>query len=421
MIYYSNMLSLREITKELFAEKTRIILTILAIAWGTFAIASMLAIGEGLRINFAKTMANAGNNLLTITGGHTTKSYRGMHGDETIKLFKSDLQIISTLPNVVSISPQYNFSTRIHYKDKTIRANIQAVSPEYARIHRINVGAHDKFISTADMKLHNSVIVLGNMTAESLFPNDPNIEAGERTVFIGSWPFKIIGIMQKKSEMVAGASPDASFNWIPSTTFELFANPNTISSIIVEYRDVNLVKQTKKNIQQLIALNHGADPNDESVVNFTDLSENQKDVNNFFVGMQIFLGIIGALTLLIAGVGISNVMFASVKRATHEIGIRLAIGATTRQIIAHYILESMVATAIGGAIGILLSMLLVYGMSLIPMQGKLIDAIGKPKPILSFMVLVVVILILGIVGLLAGLFPALKAANIDPAEALIYE
>lgn len=415
------MLSIREVIKELFVEKTRIILTILAIAWGTFAIASMLAIGEGLRINFAKTMANAGNNLLTITGGHTAKNYRGVHAGETIMLSKDDLKNISQLPNVVSIGPQYNFTTQIHYKDKIIYANIQAVSPEFARIHRISVGDGENFIRPMDMQLRNRVIVLGNMTADSLFPNDQKIVAGNKYINIGNWPFKIIGLMQKKSEMVAGASPDASFNWIPATTYELYANPKIVNSIIVEYADVNLVNETKKNIQGIIALNHDVDPNDENVVKFTDLSENQRDVNNFFVGMQIFLGIIGVFTLLIAGVGIANVMFASVKRATHEIGIRLAIGAKTTQIIQHYILESMVATAIGGVIGVLFSILLVHGINLIPMQGRLIDAIGKPKPVLSFLVLGIVILVLGIVGFLAGLFPALRAAKIDPAEALIYE
>lgn len=415
------MFSIREITKELFAEKTRIILTILAIAWGTFAIASMLAIGEGLRLNFANTMANAGNNLLTITPGNTSKSYRGSHQNMPILLTKKDLQIISQLPNVVSISPQYNFSAMLRYKDKAIHANFQAVSPEFARIHRISVGENEQFITQNDINLHNFVIVLGTMTIDSLFPNDAKITANDRTVSIGTWPFKVIGIMQKKSEMVASVSPDASFNWIPASTYELLANPTTVNAIMLEYKDVNKVKETKEQIQEVIAVNHNDDPHDSSVVNFSDLSENQQDVNNFFIGMQIFLGIIGSLTLLIAGVGIANVMFASVKRATHEIGIRFALGATTRQIISHYVMESLLATIIGGIIGIILTMFLVALIKQIPMQGRLIDAIGKPKPVLSFLVIIVVILVLGIVGFLAGLFPALKAAKIDPAEALIYE
>lgn len=415
------MLSIREIIKELFAEKTRIILTILAIAWGTFAIASMLAIGEGLRVNFANTMANAGNNLLTITGGVTTKNYLGIHKNQKINLTKKDLQIIAHLPNVVSADPQYNFTAVLKYKDNTIRANLQAVSAKFAQIHRINVGDYERFITPEDVDLHKFVIVLGTQTIESLFAKDEKAAAGNKTVLLGNWPFKVIGLMQKKSEMVASSSPDASFNWIPVSTFELLTNPVVVNSIMVEYKDVTLIKETKKHIEQLIALNHNADPNDSGVVNFIDLSENQKDVNNFFIGMQIFLGIIGGLTLLIAGIGIANVMFASVKRATHEIGIRFAIGATTKQIISHYVMESLLATAIGGVIGILFTMLLVSGISQIPLQGKLIEAIGKPKPILSFLVIFIVILVLGIIGLLSGLFPALKAAKIDPAEALIYE
>lgn len=413
------MILFREVIKDLFYEKTRIILTILAIAWGTFAIASMLAVGEGLRINFAKTMESAGKNLLTVNGGNTTKDYRGIPANATINLTKKDLRGIAELPNIASASPQYSFTTKLYYKNKSIDSSLYAVTPDYAPIHQIEVGRGERFISSIDLSNRDSVIVLGTKTADVFFASGSN-PIGE-LIRVGDRPFRVIGVMQPKAQMMSAEAPDEDLNWIPVTTYELYSNPQEVDTISIVYKDVNILDKTRKQIQKIVAWNHGADPNDEGVVNFSDLAQSQLEVNKFFLGMQIFLGIIGGLTLLIAGVGIANVMFASVSRATHEIGIRMAVGATSFRIILHYIAESFVATLIGGVIGILLTALFASLMKIVPMQGQLIDAIGKPVPVLSFSVIMMVVLVLGMVGFLAGFFPALKAARIDPAEALIYE
>jgi len=137
--------------------------------------------------------------------------------------------------------------------------------------------------------------------------------------------------------------------------------------------------------------------------------------------MQIFLGIVGGLTLLIAGIGIANVMYATVTRATRQIGLKMALGATKKHILIQYITEALMVTVIGGMLGIIFTMLVVYLIRLIPMEGELIEWLGKPEPVLSVLVLAIVIILLGIIGLVAGLFPALKAMRVDPAEALVYE
>ncbi|MCL5261085.1 MAG: ABC transporter permease [Gammaproteobacteria bacterium] len=412
-------MQIREIISELFYEKTRIILTILAIAWGTFSIAIMLAIGEGLRVNFAKTMANAGNNLLTVSAGYTTKNYHGLPSNTKIKLTMHDVLSIKNIPNVISASAQYSFSADMRYREKKTTAMLFAVTPDYATIHNISLGAKERFINAVDVQNKSSVIVLGSMTAKLLFTNPD--EAVGKIITLGDKLFLVVGVMQKKSELHTSSAPDSRLNWIPVTTYELLTNPQYVSNIAVYYANINLLEQTQKQIQKIIALNHAADPTDAAVVNFSDLAKDQQQVNKFFFGMQIFLGIVGSLTLLIAGVGIANVMYASVSRATREIGTRMALGATKWQILSHYIIESLVAAVIGGSIGIIITLLVIYLIRLIPLQGKLIDAIGKPEPVLSFSVLTVVIIILGLVGFFAGFFPARSAAKIDPAEALTYE
>lgn len=415
------MFFLQQIRKELFREKTRIILTILAIAWGTFAIASMLAIGEGLRLTFIKTMSNTGDNLLMMKDGRTNKPYHGTHAGMKINLTKKDFREIAKLPNIAAISPTYTLAQTISHRDAHILINMQilAVAPAYNKIHNIQVLPSGRFISPLDIKQRKAVIVLGEQSAKDLFPHIKN-PIGKFTE-IGSKPFLIIGVMQHKPQIIAHQAPDAFSNWIPVSTYELYNNPQYMDSIDLTYKNPDLLPELEAHILQVIALNHGADSSDDNLVHFSEFAKRQQKITDFFLGMQIFLGIIGLLTLLVAGVGIANVMYAAINRATHEIGIRMAIGAKTYQILAHYVTESLTVSFIGGLLGLLMSFLLVYGLQQIPMHGKLIRVIGQPHPVLSLSVILIVVLTLGLIGFLAGLFPALKAASIDPTEALAYE
>ena len=413
------VMRLSPIIKELFLEKTRVMLTILAIVWGTFTISSMLSIGEGLRLTFAKAVASSGQNFLSLSGGRTSKKYLGTHPNMPINLDKIDLQAISVLPNIATISPQYDIEANLTYKQKKISGMIKAVDPDYFSIHQIHVGKEGRIINHIDQLKRSAVIVLGSKSQEELFTGETNLVG--KMIFVGSQPFTVIGIMQKKPQLISSEVPDEYMNWIPVTTYELLANPNVINSISITYKDLQQLKQTKQQIQKIIALNHNVDPDDYSIINFTDLAKIQKTVNTFFLGMQIFLGIIGFLTLLVAGVGIANVMYASIENTTHEIGIRIALGARTYHILIYYILESLLVTIVGGIVGLLFSWLLIYGINKIQFHGKLIDIIGQPHPVLSLSVIIIVVLVLGLIGFLAGLFPAQKAAKIDPAEALIYE
>ncbi|MGD9109233.1 MAG: ABC transporter permease, partial [Gammaproteobacteria bacterium] len=156
-------------------EKTRIILTILAIAWGTFAISTMLAVGEGLRITFAKAVAGAGRNLLVVTGGQTSKTYRGLPANRIIKLNKQDIKAVKkSVPNVALISLAYGVGKTMQYHDQSISTFIKGVEPKYNVIHIIDTKPDGRFISKLDIINKNFVVVLGTKSAEQLFPDDPD-------------------------------------------------------------------------------------------------------------------------------------------------------------------------------------------------------------------------------------------------------
>lgn len=415
------MYFIKSIFKDLFYERTRILLTILAIAWGTFSISTMLAIGEGLRLTFAKAVESSGKNYLTLAGGRTSKEYFGTHPNTRINLSQKDFKAIKSLPNVATISAEYDIAAIVTADASSIKTVVKAVAPEYFTIHHIAVGQGGRVFNEIDMQNRQPVIVLGRHSKKELFPDLPEDLILGKVVLVGNQPFVVIGVMQQRPQLIISEAPEDFFDWIPVSVYDLLANPTSIGSISITYKDLNLLPQTKQAIQKAIALNHSADPNDADIIDFSDLAKAQKTVNTFFTGMQMFLGIIGMLTLLVAGVGVANVMYVSVRRATHEIGLRMALGARTYNILAHYILESFLVTLLGGIIGLIMSGVLVYGMQRIPFSGKLIDIIGQPHPVLSLNVFFIVILVLGIIGFLSGIFPALKAASIDPAKALTYE
>jgi putative ABC transport system permease protein len=216
--------------------------------------------------------------------------------------------------------------------------------------------------------------------------------------------------------------PDRDGTWIPVTTFRTMFNREHFSNLVVKPRRANEMERVKSRINEVVAGRHGCDPADPEILGYWDTLEQQEISNNVLYGLQVLLGIIGGLTLIVAGVGIANVMYVSVSNATRDIGIRMAVGARTYQVLFQYVLEALTATALGGVIGIAASHLLVWLVGrLVPTEAEFFEFVGRPVPVLSLNVALVVVAILGGIGLLAGYFPSRRAAQVDPATALRYE
>jgi putative ABC transport system permease protein len=417
------MFSLHYLLRAMLAEKRKLFLTILAIAWATASIACMLAIGEGLRATYGKAVAATGNSLLIIEGGQTSSAYHGQALNKAITLNFTDFKIFKdAIPNI-TITPEYSLNVRIIYRplnkpELTFANQVSAVEPLFASIRNITLQPGGRFIDELDNQERRPVIVLGNEVATILFGNTEPIG---KTVYVEDKPFQVIGVTGPKLQLATYTTLDNYGAWIPLNTYKVLANPQSINYIlIVPHESISMVA-LKQQIRTLYSHANQLDPADENILVFQDNQKTQQQTQQIFNGMKWFLGIVGVLTLIVAGVGISNVMLISVKRATKEIGIRMAIGARTEQILVYYLFEAFITTALGGALGILIAKGVVSLLGLIPYNSPLFKFIPKPEALLSWQIILTVIFILSIVGLIAGLLPARKATQILPAEALRHE
>ncbi len=399
--------------RDLFAERTRVWLTIFAIAWGTLSISVMLGIGEGLRQTFGKNMHGIGEDLLILSPGMSTKPYRGQ-AQQPIQFNLQDVPRLKSLPDIITVTPEYHLTQAITLVvgNRAYYTPPSGVEPDYGMLRKIQPRMGGRFINSLDNQRQSLVIILGAKVAQRLAIVE------NQTITLNGLPFTVIGILAPKPSLLNYQRPDDYMAWIPAGTARALYGSH-IANLILKLAPHVDHKMLKAQITQTIALARGLAPNEQNIIQMMDAEAIQQKTDQFLLGMQVFLGIAGALTLIVAGTGIANVMFASVSSATREIGVRKALGAQNQQILSYYLYQSLLITAMGGAIGILLSIAITALLNHLPLiSAALASSIGKFQVLLSKSVLAIIISILGIIGLLAGLFPARRAARVDPVVAL---
>ncbi|EGQ8535161.1 MULTISPECIES: ABC transporter permease [Vibrio harveyi group] len=423
------LLPMRQIFQEMAAEKLRLGLTILAVAWATLCIAAMLAVGEGIRQGVLKTAQNGNGNLIYLTGGMATVDHGAFHQGKFLTLKMDDSEVVRALPDVKNVAPTAKWKERITVGDRSSWQEPLAVTSEFQSMTNLVPMAGGRWLNPLDQKETRKVVVLGYELAADLFnPNEDfswfatvtlQVNPVGQKVKIGNEEFTVVGVLEKNSAQIELGDLINYSSFVPLATWKRFHVNGEIGGINVQPQaDVDR-EALAKTIRQVIARKHGASVSDEQIVQVDDMFLKQKSMQQFLIGLQSFLGIIGFVTLAVAGVGIANVMYATVKRSTRDIGVRMAVGATPTAIRMHYLVQSLLTMMMGGALGLGVTYALVSAISSIPLEGNAFyEQLGKPVPELSWVVVAIVILTLVIIGVASAWLPANRAAKVSPLEAL---
>lgn len=401
-------------------QKKRAFLTIAAIAWGTVAILLLLAFGEGLKRQLDKNRRSTGENLAVMWPGETTKAWKGMPPGRPIRPRIDDVDLVrAQMPELKSAHGELvSWRTALQYGRKTVNGRIIGVQRSYgeSRVHYPVAGG--RWISAADEEQRRRVIFLGDELATDLFGKD--VDPVGKTMLVNGAPYTVIGVMQKKTQMGVYGGPDKDHACIPFTTFKAQFGRDRVNVMVIETHKPEEMKTALKRFNEIMGRKYGYDPTDERAFGTWDMVRSSKVSKMIAVGIQMFLGIIGALTLIIGGVGVANIMYAVVKERTREIGVKMALGSKARWIIWPFVMEGILYTFVGGALGILIATLIISAGALLPVENnRVMSFLGRPT--LSPQIGVATSFILGLIGLLAGYFPARRAAAVDPAATLRYE
>lgn len=400
---------INEILQTLRNNKLRTALTGFSVAWGIFMLIVLLGMGNGVTNSFMEHAMSPGSQKIDIWGGRTSRPYQGYREGRRIILKSGDIDKIEEEHK----SFTSDATSTIYGNSTTFKAGRNSITQSYTGVFpsEIEMSGGNKqmikgrFINDNDMKSCAKVIVLPDRFEKQLFDNEESLG---KTVSINGLAFKVIGVYTARW---------GRETYIPFTTARLLTgNADNLGSISVILKDLKTEedgKAAEKDLRQTLAAAHDFNPEDQSAVwIWNQFADGMKGLAAMSI-LNTSIWILGLLTLLSGIVGISNIMFVSVKERTHEIGIRRAIGARPLSILTQIITESIAITTLFGYIGIF------FGTITTEILNSVFgdtDFISNPRVSMSVAVQVTVVLIIS--GALAGLFPALKALKVKPVEAL---
>lgn len=376
----------------------RTVLTLLGIIIGVGAVVAMLAVGEGSRQKVMDRISSFGTNLMLIRPGAAGIRNAG----DIATLVPDDADAIKTLPNIEAALPERNARATVRFGNIDYQTSVQGTGEDFPQARDWPV-AQGQFFNTDDMKHYAAVVVLGRTVAKTLFPDGS--EPVGKYVLMRNVPFVVIGVMTEK-----GASPNGSDQddviFVPISTglVRLFGK-NYLSSITIKVKDSADIEATQQSVESLLRARHKTE--DFSVRNMASFLQAAMETQDTFT---LLLGTVAAISLLVGGIGVMNIMLVSVVERTREIGIRMATGARMRDILLQFNIEAAVVCAAGGMLGILVGV----GAGLVLRYTGMSVVFSVSPAVLAFVCA-------SATGLIFGYLPARKAAQLDPVIALASE
>jgi putative ABC transport system permease protein len=410
---------LTDFLADLRTQKTRAFLTMFAVCWGTISVVLLLAFGEGLKRAVVAGTLGAGERMLMIYGGETTRAVEGLPSGRTIRLVEQDLELLQrSIPEIDIGSVSYGrWGTALASPSLKTTTMMEGVTPDFGYLRNMYPVSGGRFLNSRDLEARRRVVFLGDSIALRLFPGGAAVG---NTLLVDGVPFTVVGTMQNKMQTSMNNGPDADRVIIPATTMRTLYSRNFVSHLMVRPREVSSTEHVKHRIYEVLGAKYKFLPADERALGIWDFVEEERMGRLITGGIQIFLGIVGALTLLVAGIGVANIMYVIVRERTGEIGVKRALGARRVHIVAQFVFEALAIAMVGGGLGLLIAAAIVWGVDALPDGGNpALQFLANPK--LNWAIGLGTVGILTATGLIAGLFPARRAATLDPVESLRYE
>ena len=402
---------------DLSHQTKRIALTVLAIAWGTLSIVLLLSFGEGLKRSLSKGSRGMGENVAVVWPGATTRAWMGLPSGRPVPIKEEDPALLrSRIPEIELLSVEYAKYVPITVGKKSINTRLRGVDPEFGEMRNIHPQPGGRFLNARDLAEKRRVVFLGEELARDLFGAEDVVG---RALQINQSVFLVVGVAQKKIQMGMYNGPDRNQPSIPSSTFKSMYTDAKVDNLVYRPVSLDVADMAKAQLYRVMGAKYHFDPEDTRSIGIWDTREMQRINYNVGLGIQIFLGIIGALTLLVGGMGVANIMYAVVKERTREIGVKMALGAKERQVMLPFVFEALLMTVLGGILGTGVSLGLIAIIAALPLKGEAFEFLGRPT--FSPAIAATTAMVLGTIGGLAGFFPAKHASSVNPAVSLRYE
>jgi len=403
--------SLQIALRALMVNKMRSALTMLGIIIGVSAVIAMVAVGSGAKARIAEQIASMGSNLLIVLSGSSTSGGIRMGSGTVPTLTTEDAKaILSEIPSVRYVAPTLSGVAQVVYGNQNWSTSIMGTMPEMLDIREWAVASGRSF-TQQDVDGTGKVCLLGMTVAENLFGG---IDPIGQIVRMKNVPFTVIGVLSRKGQSTWGQDQDDTVI-VPLTTAQkrLFGMqfPGMVRQISVQAKGPEMMKEAEEQINALLRQRHRIQANQDNDFTVRNLTEIMATAEQSANVMSLLLGAIASISLIVGGIGIMNIMLVSVTERTREIGIRIAVGAKSKDILFQFLIESLVLSLIGGILGITIGIGGTYVLS----------SFTQWPTLLSIRAILLAFLFAGSVGVFFGFYPARKASLLDPIDALRYE
>jgi len=412
---------IRQSIQSLLRNKLRSGLTMLGIVWGLVTVVLLLSYGRSVGKEVLNGFMGLGDNVIMMWGGQTSMQAGGERSGKKIKFLDGDTEAVrDEVPFLTAVSSETDDGFSFKYGPKVVNISTKAVDLPYGGMRRLNV-EQGRYFEPADFTEHRQVVIFGPHAAQKIFNGYPPV--GE-SVEIEGHVFQVIGVLGTKIQDSSNNGPDNENAFIPFDMMRVIRDERDPGSIVFQPSSPDLHIKAIQAVRAVLASRHHFDPKDDKATPTWDTVEDSQEIMQFSLALELLLGIIGAMTLGVGGVGVMNIMLVSVTERTREIGLLKALGARRRDILSQFLLESLTLTFIAGAVGMVVAIAIGYLIPPMPLYSDIYKTANNEGDIIlraSPSVMLISFGILAAVGVISGLLPAFRASRMDPVVALRHE